>query len=110
MITQATPTITGVRIRQGRSSSVFTFVEGVRGPEMPSSSAFLTPLLVRLILIDFEFGFEFEIASSSEFPTPILRGLEVLSSDFGHPHLAKNKNMVIVSLYMATRIPYRWPW
>ena len=65
----------------------------------------VNPLRVRFILVDFEF----EIASSLEFPIPTLRGLEVLLSDFGHPHLAIYTNMVIVSLHMATPIPYIWP-
>ena len=63
-----------------------------------------------LAFADFQIDFEFEFASLSEFPITTLRVLEVLSSDFAHPHLAIYKNMVIVSLYMATPIPYTWPW
>ena len=40
VITQATPNMTRVRVREGRSSSVFTLVEGARGTKMPLSSVF----------------------------------------------------------------------
>ena len=111
-ITQATPSITGVRVREGRSSSVFAFVEGDKGSRDAGIVSFLEPVAFGPLraFASFLIDFEFENASSSEFPTPTLRGLEVLSSDFGHPDLAIYTNIVIVGFYMATPIPYIWPW
>ena len=42
-ITQATPSITRVRVREGRSSSVFTFVEGGKGSRDAVVVSFLDP-------------------------------------------------------------------
>ena len=41
---------------------------------------------------------------------PYAYGLEGFVVSFWSPPLAIYKNMVIVSLYMATPIPYIWPW
>ena len=43
IITQATPSITGVRVREGRSSSVFAFVEGGKGSRDAVVVSFFDP-------------------------------------------------------------------
>ena len=99
--------MTGVRVREGRSSSVFAFAEGGKGYRDAVVVSFFDPFARSL---HFWPILSWKSRRRRNFRLLPLGGLEVLSSVFGHPPLAIYKNMVIVSLHVATPIPYIWTW